>query len=249
MLFISPGFYVLLSGAVLLYALGRNFKRWRWLALVWAILFYMLSTPFLFHYCARQLEQPFPPLHTELIQSQRKEGDTVFVYVLGAGQAYDHRLFPSQRLNGTAVRRLAEGIRIAGKIPGSLLVTSANGRPGFPAQAETSRQAALMLGMDSARVLMNPEPHDTESEAKTFVTRFGTGHPVILVSSASHLRRAEAWFRKAGCKQVIPAGAEYLVTGESDFKPGHFLPSVGKLMSWEVLMKEWVGYLEIEWTE
>jgi uncharacterized SAM-binding protein YcdF (DUF218 family) len=66
---------------------------------------------------------------------------------------------------------------------------------------------------------------------------------LLLITSASHMPRALAVFKKAGFKDVTP----YITNRQSGarrFTPDHFLiPDAGALGRLEWLMHEWLGYL------
>ena len=65
---------------------------------------------------------------------------------------------------------------------------------------------------------------------------------IILVTSAWHMRRSEAVFRKAGL-EVIPVGADFMgnngLETEWDFCP---VPSVGAFRKLKLFMHEQVGW-------
>ena len=61
---------------------------------------------------------------------------------------------------------------------------------------------------------------------------------IILVTSAIHMPRAVATFRKAGF-EVIPAPADFYTGWGEDYT--HWIPDAGSLTGTELALHEWVG--------
>jgi uncharacterized SAM-binding protein YcdF (DUF218 family) len=88
--------------------------------------------------------------------------------------------------------RLIEGVRVHRQIPGSKLVLS-GGRLSSGGMAEM----AEALGVNAEDILQLGEPLDTEAEGKELAPIVGS-QPFILVTSASHMRRAMGLFQARG---------------------------------------------------
>ena len=102
-----------------------------------------------------------------------------------------------------------------------------------------------MLGIDSAKIVCNTLPHDTETEAKTYTNFWRTNSPVILVTSALHQRRAQAWFHSVGAKVIIGAPSDFLVKLDNPVSWASFIPTFRNLNNWDPIVKEFIGYFEI----
>jgi len=142
------------------------------------------------------------------------------IVVLGGGHADNATLSANNRLSSSALSRLVEGVRLAHALPEATLWVSGPGAgAGKPTHASVLAEAAVSLGIPPDRIVELTAGHDTEGEARAFRTRIGANaeEPVALVTSAWHLPRAVALFRKAGI-EVIPCPADYASRRNDDFR-------------------------------
>lgn len=199
-----------------------------------AVLFYLFSTPFLITPLVERLEDTHPPIRlTELDTAV-----TYHVLVLGAGHGYDSRLPANARLGHTMLSRLVEGIRIYRQLSHARLITSANSPYGLASQASVVRETAILLGVDSSRIYMQEEPYNTATEAGSYVTKWGTDTPLILVTSARHMPRAVDWFQQQGVKQIIPAPTDFVIKKDQPFHWRRLLPDLSLFGLWQSTLKE-----------
>lgn len=135
------------------------------------------------------------------------------VVVLGSA----HQHYPNDpavmQLGRSAIYRLEEGLRILKANPDAQLFVS-----GYEGHAKIMHDAAIELGTKPSRIVMFPKPKDTEQEADDMAPKL-KGKRVALVSEASHLRRAQGFFTKAGIS-VIPAPAFRLSDTRSEWRIG-----------------------------
>ncbi|MCB0635660.1 MAG: YdcF family protein [Lewinella sp.] len=112
-------------------------------------------------------------------------------------------------------------------------------------EATTAAQYALNLGVAAEDLLLDIQARNTYENA-LFSAELLAGRPAgeryLLVSSAWHLPRAAACFRKAGLS-VILYPVDYLQSHTPLVPADYFLPRAQTLADWESLIKEWVGYL------
>ncbi|HWV57807.1 MAG TPA: ElyC/SanA/YdcF family protein [Longimicrobiales bacterium] len=162
-----------------------------------------------------------------------------WVVVLGSGHHNDPSLPPTIRLTGQALSRLVEGIRIHNAMPGSRLLVSGGAVWDSVAHANVLAEAALVLGVDSAAIVVEPRPRDTDDEARLIGERIGST-PFVLVTSASHMPRALALFRAQGTNP-IPAPTDFGSTPQITLRPEAFLPTSSGLRNSERAVKEYVG--------
>src|SRR5207253_2584324 len=80
---------------------------------------------------------------------------------------------------------------------------------------------------------------DTETQAEVVRGRLGAAE-FYLVTSASHMPRALALFRKAGTNP-IPAPTHFLTQGDRSLAPSDFFPSSGGLRRAEAATYEYLG--------
>jgi len=146
--------------------------------------------------------------------------DCRIIVVLGGGHADNSALSANNRLSSSALSRLVEGVRLAHALPGATLWVSGPGASaGKRTHASVLAEAAVSLGIPPDRIVELTAGHDTEGEAHAVRTQLATNAagPLALVTSAWHLPRAVALFRKAGI-EVVPCPADYASRGNDDFR-------------------------------
>jgi len=63
-----------------------------------------------------------------------------------------------------------------------------------------------------------------------------------LITSAFHMKRAQACFKKQDVK--FDVFSTDLYTGELEYTPFDlFVPNVGAIKTWTILIKEWLGMI------
>jgi len=165
------------------------------------------------------------------------------VLVLGAGADYDPSLPPALMLSPTQIVRLTEGIRVARQLPGSTLVTSAYLKYGPMSQAELSRQAAMSMGYCGRPIQVQEHPENTCEEARSFVAIHGKGKRVVLVTSATHMRRAMAFFTAFGAHPIAaPCDFKVMHNPHRPFLMSDVMPSWKHLAWLDEILKEELAY-------
>jgi uncharacterized SAM-binding protein YcdF (DUF218 family) len=126
-------------------------------------------------------------------------------------------------------------------LPGARLLVSGPGEPGRPSHASVLARAAESLGVDPDRITKIETALDTEDESLA-VARLAAGARVALVTSAWHMPRAAALFRRAGV-DFAPCPADYV--GRA--RPGLRWADLGwdseSLERSTVAVHEWLGLL------
>ena len=162
-----------------------------------------------------------------------------YVVVLGAGTKSDPRLPITSQLADSSVVRLVEGIRIHRQIPGSLLILSGGRVFDQTPEGEAMAQLAMDLGIASDDLIIENGSRDTEAQALMVKQVVGAG-PFVLVTSASHMPRSMALFRRAGL-EPIPAPTRHRVRIGTKVSPGLFFPSAEDLLMSERAFYEYLG--------
>ena len=67
--------------------------------------------------------------------------------------------------------------------------------------------------------------------------------PVVLVTSAVHIERAEQVFKKCGI-EVVPFPCDYDIVNVKQYITDYFWPNIEIISKWKLLLKEWVGIAE-----
>lgn len=177
--------------------------------------------------------------HTPATDVSAAAGRVRWVVVLGGGSSADGGLPAVMRLSEGSLARLVEGIRLQRQLPGSRLLLSGGSVFGSAPDAETMRALAVELGVDSSTLELDAVSPDTETQAAVVRTRLGT-EEFYLVTSASHMTRALALFRKAGTNP-LPAPTHFLTQSDRGISPSNFFPSAGGLRCAEAVTYEYLG--------
>lgn len=129
-----------------------------------------------------------------------------------------------------------------------LIFTGGSGSIEFPEKKEGTyvKKYLLSIGIpDSALVIENNSRNTYENAVMTkkILDSIGLKGPFLLVTSAYHLPRALAVFKKAGYNNLTPYVTNR-ASGLRRYTFDHlFFPNPGALFSFEFLTHEWMGYL------
>lgn len=162
-----------------------------------------------------------------------------WVVVLGAGMTSDLKVPLTSQLSEGSVIRTIEGIRLWRQIKGSKLLFS--GGPVFNTQSEAFGMAELarQLGTPDSFIIMEDKSLDTDDQAR-LIKGMVKEDMIVLVTSAAHMKRSVALFKKQGMT-VIPAATHFLVKDEPKFKPNRMFPNSGSIIAAETLFHEYLG--------
>jgi uncharacterized SAM-binding protein YcdF (DUF218 family) len=180
------------------------------------------------------VEAACPPLAIEDTKDVR------FIVVLSGAHVSDERLPVTAQLGRNSVVRVAEGVRLYRQIRGTTLVMM-GGKPfdNVPA-ADLMADLARDLGVPKADIRVETASRDTKDQAAA-LREFVGDAPFVLVTSASHMRRAVAMLRKQGLKP-LPAPTAHVVKGRTRISPHDFYPGSGGLGAAERAWNEHLGY-------
>jgi uncharacterized SAM-binding protein YcdF (DUF218 family) len=162
-----------------------------------------------------------------------------FVVVLGGGHALDPELPLISQIGSSELVRLIEGIRIYRKYPGAKLLLSGGGVFGPVSNAEVMARVAREIGVPERDIILESESKDTKDEAMLIKPIVGKG-PFVLVTSASHMPRSMALFKKLGM-DPIPSPVGHCVKDGEELTLYSFFPSTGNLGKAELAIHEYLG--------
>jgi uncharacterized SAM-binding protein YcdF (DUF218 family) len=221
------------------WVVARSAKRWllaRWLWLCALVVFYGLQIGPTKDILLQPLELYYPPMSGPVLPSQ----DAVIVL---AGSVEGQPVTNTPTLSGTStLPRLICGITRWRNGEAPLLVMSGGPQAASgpqPLGADVMQTLAVQLGVPASAIMTEARSRTTAESAVEVRRLFAGLQRVILVTSALHLPRATAVFRKEGF-EVTPAPCDYLSdAGEVEAKD--FLPKATRLANIGLAIHEYVG--------
>ena len=229
------GLVLLLLVIGLVFLFRRRLGVGRVLILAATLILYLFSLSPVADFLARPLEEAYP-----VAQIDRLPADLSAVVVLGGGALDRRDLPPAARLGGDTLQRTLEGVRLWRARPGARLVLCGgewSAEPDYPSPAELMGQLAESLGVDPDRIKLDQTSKDTYENALEAL-KFLDEKPFVLVTSARHLPRAMAIFRRFG-REPVPAPTDHKIRAFGpDFS---LLPGLGGLNSTQESLHEYLG--------
>jgi len=226
---------ILVIGLILLWLIPKK-RVGKVMVSLGIILLALLSYGVFTHTLLKPLEYKYPPLF-----KLKDLPEVRWIAVLGGGHTSDPEMPANSQLSGSCLSRLVEGIRAHKSLPGSKLILSGGALYDPVSDAAVLADVALMLGVDRQNLILETLSKDTEDEAR-FIHKIVGRDPFVLVTSASHMPRSMALFKKLGM-QPIAAPTDYGLKEkqEEGLNPGMFFPSVGELINAETAVYEYLG--------
>ena len=227
---------------------SRRQRLGRRLAICGAVLLILFSNRRVSTLLLGPLEAEYPSVPEFSVGSRAPallEGCEV-VAILGSGNNDSPGLPASSRLSASGLARGVEAVRILSALPRARLIVSGPGTaPGLPSHASVLARAAESLGVDPSRITLLETANDTEEESRAIASMAG-GVRVALVTSAWHMPRAAALFRKTGVA-FVPCPADFMSAAPAGTPGGwrRFGFDVESLSRSTSAGHEWIGRL---WT-
>lgn len=239
MLLPLPLCFVLLTSGLILLWFTRKQKIGKIFVTIGIALLLFFSYSIPANMITTRLEYQYPPL----IENQDIK-DVKLVVVLGGGHVSDDRLPAMGQIAPSSLSRLVEGIRIHRLLDNSKLILS--GGSGFDPvpNAKVMARVALDLGLTEKELVLESESKDTRDQALLLKKTIGS-EKFVLVTSATHMPRSMALFKKLGM-QPIPAPTDYTVKTNERLSPGSFFPGAGNIVKVERAIHEYLGMI---WAE
>ncbi|MEY6432350.1 ElyC/SanA/YdcF family protein [Thioalkalicoccus limnaeus] len=210
-----------------------------WLVIAGALLLVLASWQPVADALLSPLEERYPPL-----TDPARVSDVTAVVVLGGGWWPGAEEWPvTARLSESSAIRLFEGLRLIPVWPEARLVlTGASRRADRAPVAWGYAEAARDFGVPETRILVLDTPVDTAREAEAVRAALGDGARLVLVTSASHMPRAMAYFRRVGLDPV--AAPTHRLSGRSAYDElRDWLPAATYLRMTERAWYEYLGLL------
>jgi uncharacterized SAM-binding protein YcdF (DUF218 family) len=231
---------ILILGLFFLWA-TRRLRLGKGLVTLGTVLLLLMSVSGLSRQTLIPLESRYPALlHPETVSWGEKSGTSPkWIVVLGGGHVSDPSLPANSQISATALGRVVEGVRLSQAIPGSKLLVSGGVVFDPVPEAEVMARIAILLGVKTQDIILEPDSRDTAAQAEIIAKMLGP-EKIILVTSAVHMPRAMALFRKRGL-QPIPAPADFRVVGAQRLVPAMVFPRGSSLGEVEIATHEYLG--------
>ena len=114
-------------------------------------------------------------------------------------------------------------------------------------EANQFKEVLVENGIPEEDILVESTSKNTYQnavECKKVLDQHPEIQSILLVTSALHMRRAEACFTKAGFEKMGQFSTDHYTGPERTFSLSQiFIPKVSTLNDWEGLIHEWIGYL------
>ncbi len=235
-LFVYPlGLAILLCLFALLFLGARRrrvavFSLFLSIAVLWSA-----STSIVADFVIGSLEQQYPPL---VVKAMPSAGAIVILGGMTRG------MVPGTGLTDLSggVDRLVHGAQLlkAGKAP--LIILTGGSAEGYQPEAEAMADILVLMGIPEKAMLLESKSRNTYQNGLNTVPllkELGINQ-ILLVTSASHMRRASAVFEGMGIS-VIPAATDYQVV-ERFTSILDWLPQASALNTTTRGIKEYIGW-------
>lgn len=229
---ISILFFIALCGVILHLRNKRNYARYCFLFFIFY--FFIISISPLPLYLVHWLEKPF--YNRELDASKAK-----YILVLGAGYTDDSKLDDFQKLSIPGAARLTHAIILKKRNPHLKIIFSGKSKNQSISVAEAMSKAATYFGVPDEDVYKFNRTENTFAEAIQYKSFF-KDDPVIVISSASHLKRVSVIFNDLKINHQVYA-ADFLVKESPNLKNYNFKPSSEKIVLMDRFVHEILGRL------
>lgn len=204
-------------------------------------LFFLLafSLPFLPDFFLRYLENQYPSLDESFLQ--KNITDVKYVVVLAASHVLDKRIPLVSQFSSSELVRLVEGVRLQRRHSGMKLLFSGGKGSDFVSDAELMAQLSMDLGIPSKDIILETSSRDTFDEVK-LIQPIVQNTPFFLVTSASHMARSMALFRRQKMNPIpVPTG--YLVKG-GKLNLWCLIPNANNLMNADAAFYEYFAWIK-----
>ncbi|MDP2077265.1 MAG: ElyC/SanA/YdcF family protein [Sulfuricurvum sp.] len=176
------------------------------------------------------------PLESAYTKAELTNTPAKYIHVLGSGHVSNPDIPLSSEIGLISLARLNEGVSLYKTHENMKMIFSGYGGRDPVSNARKNSQMAIALGVNPKDIILLEKPQDTQEEAIAAKKIIGN-QPLILVTSASHMVRALALFRKEGI-EVIPAPTDFQAKGNDTLWQ---FPSADGLGRCEAAFHEYLG--------
>lgn len=228
-----PVFFLLLLLGI--YFLSRNKISLAKKILIGSCIYlYVHAIPLTAFYSLRALEMEFPKFEVG-----KEPVDNIVV--LGCWNSEDKELPVISNVAECSLKRLVEGARMLQHYPNAILILSGNKWKNRElSHPEYLLQILRGLDIDESRVVIEESSKDTSEEATNLQERLENKNN-LLITSASHMRRAARIFKENGIHfRAVPVD-HLTFNGKEQFSISLLIPTSGAIEITERAYYEFLG--------
>ena len=220
-------FLLLIAFIYLMFNSYKKAKVFSFLALLW---FALLSFQPVSDAILKPLENAYP----SLIETPKVQ----YVLVLGSGHKSDDELSITSQIKMVGINRLVEGIRHYKNLENAKLIVSGYSVTDENSHAFMQEKLAISMGVKKEDIIRLDTPKDTKEEAIE-VKKIVKNEQIILVTSASHMKRSILLFQKEGLN-VIASPTNHMAYG-ADSLSSYF--AARNIKNCEIAIHEYLGLI------
>ncbi len=228
---------------IVLALLTKNIKRKKRLTVVSIAWFLFFSNPFIIHHCTLGWQEP---------RKELAANDTYPAGIVLAGFV-SFNFEENRGYYGTAADRFIQAVELykTGHIK-KLMISGGSGSL-FKQQykeADFVKQEFIKMGVPAEDIIAENQSRNTFENArnsKLILDSLKIPGPYLLITSAMHMKRSKAVFKKAGLA-VVPYPANFAEIDNPVGFADAVIPTEDAFDGWEKLLKEVVGLWVYKWT-
>ena len=220
-------FLLLISFIYLMFNSYKKAKIFLFLGLSWFLFFS-------FQPISNALLAPLENTHKALLETPKVN----YILVLGSGHKSNESLSITSQVKMVGINRLVEGIRHYKNLENVKLIVSGYSSNDENSHALMQEKLAISLGVNPNDIIRLDTPKDTKEEAIE-VKKIVGDNELILVTSASHMKRTVLLFQKEGL-EVFPSPTNHLAYKDDSYS-AYF--SAKYIRNCEIAIHEYLGLL------
>ena len=220
-------FLLFMAFIYLIFNSHKKAKIFLFLGLSW---FVLLS----FQPISNAILSPLENSHKALIEIPKVN----YILVLGSGHKSDESLSITSQVKMVGINRLVEGIRHYKNLENAKLIVSGYSVTDENSHAFMQEKLAISLGVKQEDIIRLDTPKDTKEEALETKKIVGN-ESLILVTSASHMKRSVLLFEKEGLK-IIASPTNHMAYEDSSYSSFF---SANNLRKCELAFHEYLGLI------
>jgi uncharacterized SAM-binding protein YcdF (DUF218 family) len=232
---LSPFFWIVLLLGWSFYT--KKEKRKKYLRIISLVLFIVFTNPYLFNVLVRAWQPD-----VVVLPKEKKYSAGILLGGVTKTDIYDRTYFGADADRFIQTTKLFQ----SGSI-NNIVVTGGNAsiiKSKKTPEAIQVRDELLLQGIPAKNIFIEYESKNTFENAvltKRLLDSLQLPPPYIMITSAMHVPRAKAVFKKAGIEVIAYPAAFKEINSKRSFTD-YVVPSIEVLGSWNIFLKEVVGF-------